>query len=210
MTDHYYVADPGSKDEVKDFETEIDGRKFTFSANSGVFSKKGLDHGTKLLIETVLLDFGETKRGLTSEEKPSLCDLGCGYGPIGIILNRLIKTNMTVLYDINNRAIELARINIEKNAAKRTEARSLDVSSGDITDKFEICVTNPPIRAGKETVFSFYQKAYEILKDNGVFYCVIQKKQGADSTKKKLTEIFGNVEVVGRSAGYHVLKCIKQ
>lgn len=210
MTDHYYVADPGSKDEVSDFETEIDGRKFTFSANSGVFSKNGLDYGTKLLIETVLEDFGETKRGLTSEEKPSLCDLGCGYGPIGIILNRLIKTNMTVLYDINNRAVELARINIEKNAAKRTEARSLDVSFLDITDKFEICVTNPPIRAGKETVFSFYQKAYEMLKDNGVFYCVIQKKQGADSTKKKLTEIFGNVEVVGRSAGYHVLKCIKQ
>ncbi|MFA7673627.1 MAG: methyltransferase [Clostridia bacterium] len=210
MTDHYYVADPGSEDEVRDFETEIDGRKFTFSANSGVFSKSGLDYGTKLLIETVLKDHGETKRGSASEEKPSLCDLGCGYGPIGIILNRLIKTNMTVLYDVNNRAVGLARINIEKNAAKRTEARSLDVSSGEITEKFEICVTNPPIRAGKETVFSFYRKAYEILKDNGVFYCVIQKKQGADSTKKKLTEIFGNVEVVGRSAGYHVLKCIKQ
>lgn len=103
----------------------------------------------------------------------------------------------------------LAKINIDRNMSKRTYVKKLDITKDSILEKVDICVTNPPIRAGKAVVFAFYEKAYEMLNDGGVFYCVIQKKQGLDSTKKKLSELFPNVDTINRSSGYHILKCIK-
>ena len=76
-------------------------------------------------------------------------------------------------------------------------------------ERADICVSNPPIRAGKKTVFAFYERTYELLNKNGTFYCVIQKKQGSESTKNKLNELFGNGKIIQRSAGYHIYKCIK-
>lgn len=210
MADHYYTEKPVSKDNLFKYKVQILDIYFNFYSNSGVFSKQGIDYGSRLLIDAMLLDVEKIESGLTNEEKPSLADLGCGIGVIGIILNRLLKINNTYLYDINERAVALSKMNIDFNASKRTTVKRVDIINGQIEERVDICVTNPPVRAGKQTVFAFYEKAYEILNDGGVFYCVIQNKQGADSTKKKLTELFGNVTVIQRSDGYHVCKCIKQ
>lgn len=37
-------------------------------------------------------------------------------------------------------------------------------------------LTNPPIRAGKETIFRFYDGAYDKLVSSGELWVVIQKK----------------------------------
>jgi len=71
-------------------------------------------------------------------------------------------------------------------------------------------MTNPPIRAGKSVVFSFYEGAYEHLKKGGKLYVVIQKKQGAPSTKAKLESLFGNCETANRKSGYFIFKSIKE
>ncbi len=57
-------------------------------------------------------------------------------------------------------------------------------------------LTNPPIRAGKETIFRFYDGAYDKLVSSGELWVVIQKKQGAPSTVSYLEEKFSEVEVV--------------
>jgi len=209
MTDHYYTDKPISKDNMFRYTVNIDEVQFQFFSNSGVFSKKGIDFGSMLLMDTVLEDADMIESGLSSEEKPSLADLGCGIGVIGIVLNRLLKINNTYLYDINERAVALAKMNINNNASKRTSAIKKDLINEQISERVDICVTNPPVRAGKKTVFAFYERAYEILNKNGTFYCVIQKKQGAESTKNKLAELFGNSNIIQRSAGYHIYKCIK-
>ena len=41
-------------------------------------------------------------------------DLGCGYGPIGIILSKLKKVDMDMI-DVNHRAIHLTKENIRLN-----------------------------------------------------------------------------------------------
>jgi len=120
-----------------------------------------------------------------------------------------LKINNSYLYEVNERAAALAKINIDKNMSKRTYIKKMDITKESISEKVDICVTNPPIRAGKTVVFAFYDKAFEILNEGGTFYCVIQKKQGLDSTKKKLSELFCSVETINRSSGYHILKCIK-
>jgi len=209
MTDHYFTDKPLTKDNMFEYKVKINEVDFRFYSDSGVFSKQGIDYGSKLLIDSVLLDSDKPESGLSNEDKPSLADLGCGIGVIGIILNRLLKINNSYLYEVNERAAALAKINIDKNMSKRTYIKKMYITKDSISEKVDICVTNPPIRAGKTVVFAFYDKAFEILNEGGTFYCVIQKKQGLDSTKKKLSELFCSVETINRSSGYHILKCVK-
>ena len=85
---HYFTNDI-----VKDAPEEITihFRDFTYKLNSnaGVFSKDKLDEGTRILLETVL----------DNESEPeSTLDLGCGIGPIALILMEYWKhTAMTMI-----------------------------------------------------------------------------------------------------------------
>ena len=78
-----------------------------------------------------------------------------------------------------------------------------------VDGKFDIVVSNPPIRAGKNVVFEILEKAYDHLNENGFLMIVFQKKQGAPSAKKKMEEIFGNCEIVTKDKGYYILKSVK-
>ena len=55
------------------------GNKFIFYTDNGVFSKDGLDFGSRLLLETIPLE----------EVGGKVLDMGCGYGVFGIVLNKL-------------------------------------------------------------------------------------------------------------------------
>lgn len=152
MTNHYYTDKQLTHEDMFEYKARINEVEFRFYSDSGVFSKTGIDYGSKLLIDSVIADIGEQEKGLSNKERPSLADLGCGIGVIGIVLNRLLKINNTYLYEINERAAELAKINAGQNRSKRTYVKKLDIVKEDIPEKADICVTNPPIRAGKATV----------------------------------------------------------
>ena len=77
-----------------------------------------------------------------------------------------------------------------------------------IKEKYDAVVTNPPIRAGKLVIYQIYADAKEHLLDGGVLYIVINKKHGAPSTIKYLEELFGNVEILDKKAGFNVIKCV--
>lgn len=86
----------------------------------------------------------------------------------------------------------------ESNALTAVENESLD-----------FVLTNPPIRAGKETVHRIFEQAFYKLDANGELFVVIQKKQGMPSAKKKMEALFGNVEVLNKDKGYYILRSIK-
>lgn len=196
---HYYTARPNSGDKPDSYTLEIAGRRLEFSTNSGVFSKAHADTGSVILIKALI---NENLSG-------RVLDLGCGIGTIGVTLAALNGNIDVVMADINERAAELAHANARKNrVAQRCSAVISDAFAG-IEGKFNAIVTNPPIRAGKAVVYSFFQGAYEHLMPGGAFYCVIRKKQGAPSSMEKLKEIFGNCEVIDRDAGYYILRCVK-
>ncbi len=197
--EHYFSKTPISDYNETIIEKTISNIKLHFYTGSGVFSKNGIDYGTNLLIDTILSDF---------DGGGTILDMGCGYGPIGIFIAAGFKDSHVEMADINERAIELALKNINSNKIRNAEAVVSDGFSG-ISREYDTVVTNPPIRAGKKAVFSFYEGAFEHLKNSGIFYCVIQKKQGAESSHKKLKELFGNCEIINRKSGYRVLKSIK-
>ncbi|MNI93379.1 Ribosomal RNA large subunit methyltransferase G [compost metagenome] len=75
---------------------------------------------------------------------------------------------------------------------------------------FDVVLSNPPIRAGKEVVHAIFEGAYERLSSGGSLWIVIQKKQGAPSAKQKLESLFAEVEEVTKDKGYRIYKATKK
>jgi 16S rRNA (guanine1207-N2)-methyltransferase len=158
-----------------------------------VFSKDGIDRGTRALVEAMPPLSGRA------------LDLGCGWGAAGIPLAIKNPGCAFVLTDINERAASLA----EKNA-KANGAENISVATGDafenVEGAFSAIFTNPPIRAGKQAIYNMFAGARERLLPGGALYIVIRKQQGAPSALNFLREAFGSAEVIARAGGFWVIR----
>ena len=198
MSEHYFSKNPQSKSEPKTWNYTLIGKEYSFMSDVGVFSKNEVDFGTKLLIEQFEVP---TISG-------DILDLGCGYGPIGIVLADQNQDRSMMMVDVNERALELARENALKNNVSNIDVVQSDGFSQIGDRSFAAVVTNPPIRAGKKVVHKMFEESKQALHRHGELWVVIQKKQGAPSAKAKLELLFGHVEVVSRNKGYFILKAI--
>lgn len=196
MSEQYFSQKPQSKSNPNTWNFEIREKVYTFTSDEGVFSKNKVDFGTRLLLEQF------TCPNIAGD----LLDLGCGYGPIGIVLANTCKERHIVMVDINERAVMLTKENIAQNSVDNIEVIQSNHFHELENKRFAAILTNPPIRAGKKLVHEMFEESKRFLCKNGELWVVIQKKQGAPSAKKKLEEIFEEVEVVARSKGYFILK----
>ena len=103
--DHYFTSRPASRHRPGEFAVDLGGRRMTLATDAGVFSREGIDAGTRLLLKALTLPPGARR----------LVDLGCGYGPIGLALAGLAPEAEVYLLDPNERACELARANADRN-----------------------------------------------------------------------------------------------
>lgn len=199
--DHYYSQTPQSGRESISFEAVLRGAKLSFLSDSGVFSKKGIDFGSQLLIETMDIPVGA-----------AVLDVGCGYGPIGLSAALLSKPGQVTMVDVNERALELARNNAARNGIGNVRIKQSDALEQVLGERFNRILTNPPIRAGKEVVHRIFAQAYGCLLPEGELWVVIQKKQGAPSAFAKLEELFGdgNVEEATKDKGYRIFRAKKK
>lgn len=191
----HYFTNSNVKSNLKKITCNISNKKFIFNTDNGVFSKKGLDFGSRTLINTLL------NCNITG----NVLDLGCGYGALGIILSSFFNINVDMA-DVNKRAVHLANMNIRLNNVSNVHAFCSDIYSS-VNKKYDIIITNPPIRAGKETVYKFLFEAHNYLVPQGSLYFVINKDQGAKSTIKDLKSC-AKVEVLKKNKGFFVIKCI--
>lgn len=195
---HYYTSNLETKSNVQKFTVTLRGEPLTFYTDHGVFSKQAIDFGTRLLIESYEYQANHRK----------LLDMGCGYGPIGISLAKKFSNLWVDMVDVNERALELCERNRLENGIENGRVFYSDLYAK-IEDTYDVILTNPPIRAGKNIVHRIFEEGYHYLNKNGELWVVIRKQQGAPSAKKKLEEIFGNCTVVTRDSGYYVLKSVK-
>lgn len=179
-------------------EFDILGEHYHLESDNGVFSKHALDFGTRLLLETLL----DPPQDLGT----NLLDLGCGAGPIGLILAHLDRKLHVTLSDVNDRALAL----VQKNAATLGVTSQIEIVSSDVyhnlNSTYDAIVSNPPIRAGKRVTYRIYDEASAHLKENGSLTIVIRKEQGAPSVLAHLKTIFPSVEVLARKKGYYVIQ----
>lgn len=199
---HYFSEVQDVKSLKKIINYEIKNEKFEFLTDNGVFSKTKVDFGTDVMLRTFL---NENKK----LENIRILDIGCGYGVVSVVLKRFFEKAKILSTDVNERALELTRENIQKN--NRTDDFEVRKSFvfDNISENFDMILSNPPIRAGKQVIFEIYEKSFFHLNKNGKFYCVIQTKHGAKSTKKKLEELFGNCTTLVIEAGYRIFRCVK-
>lgn len=199
---HYFSEVQDVKSAKKIINYEIKNEKFEFLTDNGVFSKTKVDFGTDVMLRTFL---NENKK----LENIRILDIGCGYGVVSVVLKRFFEKAKILSTDVNERALELTKENIQKN--NRTDDFEVRKSFvfDNISENFDVILSNPPIRAGKQVIFEIYEKSFFHLNKNGEFYCVIQTKHGAKSTKKKLEELFGNCTTLVIEAGYRIFRCVK-
>ncbi|WP_338752603.1 class I SAM-dependent methyltransferase [Bacillus sp. FJAT-52991] len=199
MANHYYSSTPESESNPIYWEYTLKNKTFRFKTDAGVFSKKEVDFGSRLLIE----QFSSPRI-----EGP-LLDVGCGYGPIGLSLAAEFPERLVHMVDVNQRAMALAKDNAELNRIDNITIYESDRLEAVVEKQFAAILTNPPIRAGKKVVMDIFHQSFQKLANGGQLWVVIQKKQGAPSAIKELELLFGEVETVERSKGYYILKAEK-
>ncbi len=200
MSDHYYSNKPKSASNRQAFETVLRGFSLRLTSDAGVFSRDGVDYGSRVLIEHMDIP-----------HNASVLDIGCGYGPIGLIAARLAPQGHVTLIDINERAVELARHNAEANGIPNVSFAQSDLFAEVEAETFDVILSNPPIRAGKVVVHRLLVESRTHLKPGGATWVVIQNKQGAPSARAKLEEVYGEEAVieVGKDKGYRLYRCTR-
>ena len=190
---HYFSQEEPEKSNPKTFKYNFNSNTYIFATDTGVFSYGKMDEATNILLRNI--------PALTG----SLLDIGCGYGPIGIVLAKEYNLELTQ-WDINPRAVQLTKLNAKENGVISNVVH-LDVMQKVMQKDFDTVVINPPIHAGKDVIFTMYDKAHKYLKPAGNLYIVILKKHGAQSSITYLTKIFGNCHIIYKKKGCYILEC---
>lgn len=200
MSDHYYSKQPQSTEKTLLVSSTLRGNDFQFLTGAGVFSKKGVDFGSKRLIEAFQ----------APEVEGDFLDLGCGYGPIGISLARVHEERQVFMVDINERAIGLATQNAQRHNVSNVSILQSDGFEQVQNQRFAAVITNPPIRAGKKVTQAFFEESASHLVKDGELWLVVQKKQGAPSVITFLSTLFTEVEVIEKKKGYYIIRAAHQ
>lgn len=188
-----YYFDKDTSVESKEVVTkaEIGNILFTFITDNNVFSKRGLDFGTRTLLENLENISGD------------ILDFGCGYGPIGIYLKKKFNVNVDMI-DINKRAINLA---IKNALLNKVDVNIFESNIYENINKlYDYIITNPPIRVGKSILYEILIKAKDYLKKDGHLIFVINKNQGAKSVFSDMKNYY-NVKIIEKNKGFFVIDC---
>ena len=197
MANQYFENNENLQSEIRKISYFYKGVEINFFADNGVFSKSGIDFGSNLLLKTV--DLRNVK---------TVLDVGCGYGTIGVTIAKIYPSINVTMVDVNKRAINLCELAIKENNLTNAAVLESNIYEN-ITSTYDLIITNPPIRAGKKIVHEISLGSYERLNDGGLYYAVIQKKQGAESLYKALLTVFDKVEVIEKDKGYWIIKASK-
>ena len=192
--EHYFVAEPTSKERFGLVRATLCRRSFEFMTSSSVFSKKRVDLGTRLLIESMVLP-----------NEGCVLDIGCGYGTVGIVAAALNSRIKVVMTDVNARAVRLARKNLELNRIRNAQVRYGYFYEPVEDSVFNCVLSNPPVSAGMETVKAIVKQAPKVMADKATFQMVIRSKIGIKALPDLFGETFGNVNVLARGSGFRVL-----
>lgn len=201
MANQYFEFNPDLKEQAKEIIYSIPPHHLKLKTDAGVFSKGQVDYGSRVLVETLL-------ENLSHDRPKRILELGSGYGPVILMLAKHFPKVQSFGVEINERAYRLSLENAERNQVENVRIFLGDASHNTF-ETVDLIVTNPPIRAGKTIVHSFVDRAYEQLSQEGEFYVVIQKKQGAASMEKKMASVFSNVKKIRQDKGYWILKSQK-
>jgi 16S rRNA G1207 methylase RsmC len=196
---HYFTPEQKSKLKLGLIRTNLRGKSFEFLTASGVFSKKRIDLGTRLLVESMVLP-----------DDGYVLDVGCGYGAVGIAAAVFNPKLHVVMVDVNERAVWLAKQNIEVNKVSNAIVKRGYLYEPVKGLKFNCILSNPPVSAGIKTLKAIVSEAPKHMTTKASFQMVLKSKICGERIRNIFEEAFGNHAVHARKSGYRVLIAEKQ
>ncbi len=173
------------------FTAELRSRQFALASTWGLFSPKAIDEGTQLLIEH--LEINPTDDCL---------DLGCGYGPLGLVMASLAPEGITHMVDKDFVAINYANKNAQANGLPNATAY-LSNGLSDVAEEqmFDVIASNVPAKIGGELLEIFLADAQAHLRPGGRLY-VVTISGLKDYMKRHLNDRFGNYDKLKQNRTY--------
>ena len=193
----YFENNKNLKIEINKISTIVKNTKLIFYTDNGVFNKKGLDYGTKLLLENLIIT-----------NQTTFLDVGCGCGPIGIYIAKQNKNYIVDMVDVNDRALHLCNMSKKENQLTNINILKSDAYEN-INKKYDLIITNPPIHAGKKKVYEIIGNAKEYLTNEGELWIVIRKDQGAKSLINDFKNSY-NFNLIDKDKGFYILQATKK
>jgi 16S rRNA (guanine1207-N2)-methyltransferase len=161
----------------------------------GVFAWDRVDPGSALLAQTL------------PALKGAGADLGCGHGALATVALRAPAVTALRLVDLDRRAVEAARKNVEDLRAtfEWADARTLD-ETGDL----DFVISNPPFHDGgaedKRLGQAFIRKAAGLLKKGGALWLVANRHLPYEA---EINAAFKRMRMVADKGGYKVFEAVK-
>jgi 16S rRNA G1207 methylase RsmC len=145
---------------------KFDAHNLKFMVSQNLFSSQVIDYGTQRLLRTLLFE------NVNNFNKA--LDLGCGYGPIGIILKKINPKSEVQMVDSDALAIEYTKANAELNDASQnlTAYGSLGYDSVKDTN-FDLIVSNIPAKVGEKVLSHMIKDAGAHLTNDGRVIIVV-------------------------------------
>jgi 16S rRNA (guanine1207-N2)-methyltransferase len=179
------------------FNDELMGHSFEFHTTWGLFSPKGIDEGSRLLLKYL-------------EVKPDdrAIDLGCGYGPLGMSIARSAPQGHCLMVDKDFVAVEYSKANIQRNQISNAGVMLSDGLKHIPKQTFTLAVSNLPAKTSKEHYYLFFHDILQHLEPEGRCYVVVINglRKFID---RAFTEVFGNHKKVKQGKTYTVAMAIK-
>jgi 16S rRNA G1207 methylase RsmC len=194
--EHYFTPAPSAPADRHEVVFEAGGRSFTLVAAAGVFSAHRLDPGTAVLLRKAPLP--GTRGGV-------FLDVGCGYGPIAMVLAASSPAAKVYAVDVNERALEL----VAENAARLDVAdRVVPVTPDGVPDglRFDEIWSNPPVRVGKAQLHETLLRWLPRLAPGGTAWLVVGKHLGGDSLHAWLVDQGYPTVKHASQKGYRILQ----
>lgn len=160
-----------------------------------LFSPKGLDNGSRLLLETII------KQGT---QYRSILDWGCGWGAIGLILASQFANAKVVAVDSDIAAIAATKENVATNKITNLEVIASHGFSEIPESKFDLIASNPPTHRGREVVDTMIQQSYEHLDDDGILAIVVEARL-KPWVARQMKTVFGDYKIAKRGPKHVVL-----
>lgn len=195
-SEHYFTGVPGTELKLRTVTVHLAGADRELTTANGIFSPGRIDPGTQILLA----------EAPAPPATGNILDLGCGWGPIAFTLAFASPDATVWAVDVNERSLDLVRLNAEKLGLSNVRAVLPDQVPADLA--FDAVWSNPPIRIGKQALHEMLEYWLPRLSPGSDAWLVVQKNLGADSLHRWLQERLADDFDVSREAiskGYRIL-----
>jgi len=178
---------------------ELLGRPLTFHSTWGLFSPRGIDEGTLLLLDH--LDLGASENAL---------DLGCGYGPLGLAIAARCPDGHVTLVDKDFVAIEYTAANAARNGLDNVSSYlSNGFSNVPAELPLTLVISNLPAKVGNEMFYITFYDAFARMQP-GARIVVVTINGLRQFVKRAFNDVFGNYTKVKQGKSYTISMAVRE